>query len=384
MTTYKCSIIALIEGKLLKGLGFCALLLLIGCSTIPLPTGKSDTQFLKPTGNDYIATNIISIHFDEEYKSFTLATQQFQLLQAYKIPYIYDGNMRLDHTRKTATNDFRWEEYPVTALGVREIGQIIIKNASNETYTATPRLVGNEVILDLDPIIGSLKPGDLTVTCPKCTPNLARLAQQPTSLPAPPPLRVEATFSLQRAQVTAIQSRMRNERTLAARQAQEQARLQRERARRLAEEARERESLLREAEAKRTREQERIKREGDGSQDDLLCKKYGFKPNTDAYRACRLQIDVAKKEMQQQRLIYLDQQRKFQEAQDAERRRRQSDFMLGMGLRMMAGQSATSAAIDQSIGAPLYQPTPPGSRIYTLPNGRMMTCTTTGSVTNCF
>ena len=128
----------------------------------------------------------------------------------------------------------------------------------------------------------------------------------------------------------------------------------------------------------------RIAREGDGSPDDLLCKKYGFKPNTQAYASCRMQIDIAKREMQQQQAIYQAQLKQIEQAQEAARKRRQSDFMLGMGLRMMGGQSAAGAAVDQSVGAPMYQPPPPSTRTYTFPNGQMMTCTTTGSMTNCF
>lgn len=45
---------------------------------------------------------------------------------------------------------------------------------------------------------------------------------------------------------------------------------------------------------------------------------------------------------------------KSKQTQEAERKRRKIAFMLGMGLRMMGGQSASEAAIDQSVGAPMY------------------------------
>lgn len=82
---------------------------------------------------------------------------------------------------------------------------------------------------------------------------------------------------------------------------------------------------------------------------------------------------------------YLAQQQSLKEAQEKEKNRQQSTFMLGMGLRMMSGQSASGAAIDQSVGAPMYSPaaTSP-TRSYTFSNGRTMTCTTTGSFTDCF
>jgi hypothetical protein len=129
----------------------------------------------------------------------------------------------------------------------------------------------------------------------------------------------------------------------------------------------------------------RLANEDDGGTDDLLCKKFGFKPNTQNYANCRLIINIAKNDLQQQQSQFLSQQQALKEAQDKDKKMQQSTFMLGMGLRMMIGQSASGAAVDQSIGALFFNPTSSNNmRTYTFSNDKQMTCTTTGSFTDCF
>lgn len=53
--------------------------------------------------------------------------------------------------------------------------------------------------------------------------------------------------------------------------------------------------LDKEAKARKA-EEERIAREGDGSPDDLSCKKYGLKPQTQGYSECRMRLDLSRKE----------------------------------------------------------------------------------------
>lgn len=53
--------------------------------------------------------------------------------------------------------------------------------------------------------------------------------------------------------------------------------------------------LEREAKAKKA-EESRIAREGDGTPDDLSCKKYGLKPQTQGYSECRMRLDLSRKE----------------------------------------------------------------------------------------
>jgi hypothetical protein len=369
------------------------LLVLVGCSSLPIPTGKTITEFLNPNKVSVLATDLKSVQYNESFDSLTLTVVQYRLQQKFKVPYVYDGTVRLDFGRAIPIDEFRWQKQPPLTLGQ----EWIIKTPDGSQYRVKPAYFAHgAVVLDLDSALKSL-PTDtnLSLICPECRPNLSDLSDLNLSVPPPPNLNTELSFSLDKRQLSAMRGRVRAEAALVARQAQEQKRLDRETEIKLARDIKERESQerraaeelvskQRKAAADRKRELTRVAREGDGSSDDLLCKKYGFKPNTQAYASCRMQIDVAKREMQQQQAMYEAQQQQIQQAQEAERKRRQSDFLLGMGLRMMGGQSASGAAIDQSVGAPMYQPPPPSSRTYTFPNGRMMTCTSSGSNTNCF
>uniref|UniRef100_UPI004048736C hypothetical protein n=1 Tax=Orrella sp. TaxID=1921583 RepID=UPI004048736C len=355
-----------------------SLLLLInisGCSSLPIPTGETKVEFSSPDYQNYLATDLKAIQFSEGDGSLTLSVVQYRLQQKYSIPYVYDGSIRLDYGGKTPINEFRWQEQPPVTLGK----EWIIKAPNGSNFRAKPAYFSKRVVvLDLDSVLNVIPIGEsLTLTCTWCRPNLSNLKNLQSHIPPMPTINSEVSFSLSQQQLLSMRSRVRAEKALVARDIKERESQERRA-------AQERESNLRKAAADRKQELARIAREGDGSSDDLLCKKYGFRPNTQAYANCRMQIDVAKREMQQQQAFYQAQQQQIQQAQEAERKRRQSDFLLGMGLRMMGGQSASGAAIDQSVGAPVYQPPPPSSRTYTFPNGRIMTCTSSGSNTNCF
>jgi hypothetical protein len=127
---------------------------------------------------------------------------------------------------------------------------------------------------------------------------------------------------------------------------------------------------------------------GDGSEDDSTCQKYGFKPATNEYSSCRLQIDQAKQQIAQQQAQYNEQQRQYEEqkaAQDKQRRIQASLKLMDMGQRMTSGQNPADAYRQANGLAPLQSPTPPmQTQTYMLPNNKMMTCTTAGTVTNCF
>ena len=147
-------------------------------------------------------------------------------------------------------------------------------------------------------------------------------------------------------------------------------------------------SEARNIELARQREQERIAKEGDGSPDDLTCKKYGFKPSTEGYAQCRLQIDIAKKDATQRQAAYQEQKRQYDAqvaAVEKERERRQGAALMEYGVRLMGGQSPANAAVNVGTGAPITPPTlPMTNQTYMLPGGRMMNCTTAGTVTNCY
>jgi hypothetical protein len=122
--------------------------------------------------------------------------------------------------------------------------------------------------------------------------------------------------------------------------------------------------------------------------DGVTCQKYGFKPNTTDHSQCLFQINSARAEAQQRQAQYELQKRQY-EAQLAainrEKERRRGEAMFELGMRMLSGQSPVSAANSVGTGVPFGPPpVPMSTQTYTLPGNRTMTCSTMGSVTNCF
>jgi hypothetical protein len=119
--------------------------------------------------------------------------------------------------------------------------------------------------------------------------------------------------------------------------------------------------------------------------DDATCKKYGFRPSTNEYAQCRLQIDQARADAQRQQAQFEQQQKQYQDQLDAQKKRRSDAAnmaMLSMGLGMMAGGGANNSVSGAVPVAPIAPPIQ--NRTYTLPGGQRMNCTTTGTITNCF
>lgn len=109
--------------------------------------------------------------------------------------------------------------------------------------------------------------------------------------------------------------------------------------------------------------------------DDATCRKYGFKPKSAEYGSCRLQIDQARQDSQRQQAQYLQQQQQYQAQLEEQKRQRRVATGLAL-MQMGAGNSGTYSANPPSSPSP--------TRTYTSPGGKMMNCTTTGNMTNCF
>ena len=118
--------------------------------------------------------------------------------------------------------------------------------------------------------------------------------------------------------------------------------------------------------------------------DDATCRKYGFRPRSNEYATCRLQIDQARQDAQRQQAQYNEQQRQYQAQLDEQKKQRNQAQGLAL-MQMGAGISSGAYNVRNGYGT---LPTPPAPldspRTYILPGGKAMTCTTTGSVTNCF
>jgi hypothetical protein len=138
--------------------------------------------------------------------------------------------------------------------------------------------------------------------------------------------------------------------------------------------------------------------------DEQTCSKYGFKPRTQPFAQCLMQVDQAKRDAQiaqqqyeMQVAQYQQQLAAYQAQQDAikkERDRRKWEMLgrLGAGMANSTSPSflgALNEGLAAANGVPIAQPVAPSfprPRTHTmvLPNGSVVTCTTTGSVTNCF
>lgn len=112
------------------------------------------------------------------------------------------------------------------------------------------------------------------------------------------------------------------------------------------------------------------------SEDEKICRNYGFKPGTNAYGECRQKLDFAKQEAAQRQRDYEEQKRQYDAAlQDRKNRALGAALMsIGQGL---TGQNNRSNLTPQP-------PPQPSSQMITMPDGRRVTCTTMGSSTQCF
>lgn len=119
--------------------------------------------------------------------------------------------------------------------------------------------------------------------------------------------------------------------------------------------------------------------------DEAICRKYGFRPGTESYSQCRQKIDLAKQEAARYQLEYAERKRQYDEELKEAKRRREIAANLSLmqiGLGLMGGAYSGSTAHRVMPVAPT-PPAPFTSTIY-MPGGGIVTCTTTGTVTNCF
>ncbi len=127
---------------------------------------------------------------------------------------------------------------------------------------------------------------------------------------------------------------------------------------------------------------------GDGSPDHDTCSKYGLRVNTSEYSSCRFKLDFARQEAakeseryERERLLY--EQRLAEHQKEVERQRAMRQVELG--LRLLGGQPPIQALGSVGTGAPIAPVAPrPFMQTIILPGGRSINCSTTGTITNCF
>jgi len=127
--------------------------------------------------------------------------------------------------------------------------------------------------------------------------------------------------------------------------------------------------------------------QGDGTQDDQTCQRYGLRPGQPEYGNCRMQIDMAKQQIAREQARYQAELAAYEQQKkeiEAERRRELGRRQLAAGLGLMSGQVTLQDLGRQSLGLP---PPPAAPQIQNqtirLPGGGIIHCTTTGTFTNC-
>lgn len=121
--------------------------------------------------------------------------------------------------------------------------------------------------------------------------------------------------------------------------------------------------------------------------DDTTCRNYGFKAGTTPYAECRQKLDLAKQQAYERQREYEEQRRQY-DAQVAaikkEKDRERGLKQMELGLRMMGGQPIQDAVRETAGMPPLPKPPGPVNQTIVMPGGKMVNCTTTGTVTHCF
>lgn len=122
---------------------------------------------------------------------------------------------------------------------------------------------------------------------------------------------------------------------------------------------------------------------GDGSNNDSICQKYGFKVGDESYKRCRLDLDVAQRQAEaelaqyeQQKRQYEEQKRQYEAQIQAEHDRKETEAgmnLLMYGLGLASGRTHSEAA-PALYGLPM-SPRQPTFQNYTI--------TTPRGITNC-
>lgn len=132
------------------------------------------------------------------------------------------------------------------------------------------------------------------------------------------------------------------------------------------------------------------------SPDDEACQKYGYLRGTSGYADCRQKIDLARQEYEQKKRDYENQiakyeeeKKRYEEAKEEERRRRVGVAMLQYGLGIASGMRPEQAsAYAQGLPIPQRPQMSPDLQSFNhriiLPNGNVMNCRQNGANPNIF
>jgi hypothetical protein len=131
---------------------------------------------------------------------------------------------------------------------------------------------------------------------------------------------------------------------------------------------------------------------GDGTEDDVTCRSYGFKPGTINYSDCRMKIDSARKQLANEQARYnaelAQYEKRLKEIEDHRERQEMSKTM-NIFFGLATNQFTLEEVGRSSLGLP-PKPLPAPNKepnwltqTIILPGGRNIHCSTTGSHTTC-
>ncbi len=125
-----------------------------------------------------------------------------------------------------------------------------------------------------------------------------------------------------------------------------------------------------------------------GKESKTQCKEFGFSEGSSSFSNCVLQLELVKRKSAESEERYRAEQAEYERqlaAIEREKERRRGAALFELGTRIMGGQRPIDALGSLGTSAPIAPARPsPINQTITLPNGRMINCTTMGAMTNCF
>jgi len=123
---------------------------------------------------------------------------------------------------------------------------------------------------------------------------------------------------------------------------------------------------------------------GDGSSQDQICRKYGFKLGTTSYSECRQKLDIAKQQAEQQQMLYEEQKRQY-DAQMAAYEEAKKEASRQEGILILQGLASGSFnGFPTGLVTPVA-PVMPGVQQFTIhqSNGTYSYCTYANGLMEC-
>jgi hypothetical protein len=147
---------------------------------------------------------------------------------------------------------------------------------------------------------------------------------------------------------------------------------------------RERQKAQKDAPAVRPSVDSRVPTRGDGTPDDVRCQGFGYSVGTPPYAECRLKLELLSRQAEERRRDYERRQQEY-EAQVAEYERQRKIAanlaLVQCGLNMASGGTCSGARVGPAPVPPA--PVAPARQTLVLPGGRIINCTTVGTITTC-